>query len=80
VAGGWTRPHAKELCNLYSSPNDRAIKWRTMRWVGHVSCMEEMRNTYKILVEEPGTKRVLVRLRRRSETKGKVKLSGYTMP
>jgi hypothetical protein len=51
-----------------------------MRWVGHVSCMEEMRNTYKILVEEPGTKRVLVRLRRRSETKGKVKLSGYTMP
>jgi hypothetical protein len=26
---------------------------RMMRWVGHVSCMREMRNAYKIFVGKP---------------------------
>jgi hypothetical protein len=28
------------------------IKSRRMRWVGHVACMREMRNAYKILVQK----------------------------
>jgi hypothetical protein len=28
----------------------QVIKSRRMRWVGHVGCMGEMRNTYKIVV------------------------------
>jgi hypothetical protein len=33
------------------------IKSRTMIWVGHVSCMGEMRNVCKILVGKPQGKR-----------------------
>jgi len=33
VAGGWRRPHNEELHNLYTSPNIRVIKSRTMRMV-----------------------------------------------
>jgi len=35
------------------------IKWRSMRWVGHVAHMEEMRNEYIILVGKPEMKRPL---------------------
>jgi hypothetical protein len=36
---------------LYALPkNIRVIKSRRMKWVGHVECMREMRNAYKILV------------------------------
>jgi hypothetical protein len=51
VTGGWRKLHNEELHNLYSSPNSiRMIKSRRMRWLGHVACMEEMRNAYRILV------------------------------
>jgi hypothetical protein len=41
----WRKLHNKEVCNLYLSPNiNRMVKWRRMRWVGHVSRMEQMRN------------------------------------
>jgi hypothetical protein len=30
-----------------------------MTWVGHVTCMGEMRNAYKILVRKPEEKRQL---------------------
>jgi hypothetical protein len=51
VAGGWKGLHNEEFHNLYASPNIvRVIKSRRMRWVGHVVCIEEMRNAYKILV------------------------------
>jgi len=47
VVGGWRRLHNEELYNLYASPDIiRAIKLRTMRGVGHVARMGEMR--YKI--------------------------------
>jgi hypothetical protein len=32
------------------------IKWRIMRWAGHVACMGEERGVYKVLVGETGGK------------------------
>jgi hypothetical protein len=37
------------------------LQWATMRWVGHVACME-MRNTYRVLVEKPEGKRPLCKI------------------
>jgi hypothetical protein len=54
VARGWSRLHNEELHNLYASPNIvRVVKSRSVRWVGHVVCMEEMKNIYRILVGKP---------------------------
>jgi hypothetical protein len=40
VTGEWKRLHKEELNDLYSSPNIiRVIKWRRMRWAGHVAHM-----------------------------------------
>jgi hypothetical protein len=43
------------------------IKYRRMRWYGHVACMGEMRNAYKIMVEKPEAKRLLERPTHRLE-------------
>jgi hypothetical protein len=60
VAGGWRRLHNEELRSLYASSNAiRVIKSRRMKWAGHVACMREMRNVYKILVDKPERKRPL---------------------
>jgi hypothetical protein len=38
VTGEWRELHKEELNDLYSSPNIvRVIKWRRMRWAGHVA-------------------------------------------
>jgi hypothetical protein len=64
VIRGWIKVHNEELCNLYSSLNIiRVIKSWTVRWVGHVICMEEMRTAYRILIEKPERKRSLGRPR-----------------
>jgi len=39
----------EELKDLYSSPNIvRVIKWRRMRWAGHVARMGEERGVYRV--------------------------------
>jgi hypothetical protein len=52
VTGSWRKLLYEELNNLYSSPNIvRLIKSRRMRWAGHVARMGQMKNEYKVLVE-----------------------------
>ena len=42
VTGDWRRLHIEELNDLYCSPNIlRVIKWRRMRWAGHVARVGE---------------------------------------
>ena len=55
VKGDWRRLRNEELNDLYSSPNImRVIKWRRMRWAGHVACMGEERGVYRVLVGKRG--------------------------
>ena len=66
VTGDWRRLHKEEINVLYSSPNIvRVIKWRRMRWTGHVAHMGEERVVYRVLVGKPEGKRPLGRPRRR---------------
>jgi len=66
VTGEWKRLHKEELNELYSSPNIvRVIKWRRMRWAGHVAHMVQERVVYRVLVGKPERKRPLGRPRRR---------------
>jgi hypothetical protein len=38
MTGGWRRLHNEELRSLYFSPSIlRMIKWRRMKWAGHVA-------------------------------------------
>jgi len=65
VTGEW-RLHNEELNDLYSSPNIvRMIKWRRMRWAGHVARMGEERGLYRVLVGKPEGRRPLGRPKRR---------------
>ena len=49
--GEWRRVHNEGLNDLYCSPNIvRVIKWRRMRWAGHVARMGEDRVMYRVLV------------------------------
>jgi len=49
VTGGYRRLHNEELHNLYYSQNIIRANESRMRWEGHVACMREMKNSYKIL-------------------------------
>ena len=56
-----------ELNDLYSSPNIVwVIKSRSVRWPGHVACMEK-RGVSRVLVVKPEGKRLLGRPRLRWE-------------
>ena len=68
VTGEWRKLHNEELNDLYCSPSIvRVIKWRRMRWAGHVERMGERRDVYRVLVGKPEGKRPLGRPRRRWE-------------
>jgi hypothetical protein len=54
VTGEWRKFHNRELHDLFSSPNIvRVIKWRRMRWAGHVARLGEERGVYRVLVVKP---------------------------
>jgi hypothetical protein len=77
VTGEWRKLHSGELHNLYWSPDIiRQMKSRRMRWAGHVACMGEGRNVYRVLVGKPKGKRPLERLRHRWEDGIKMDLRG----
>jgi hypothetical protein len=60
VTGSWRNLHNEDLHNLYSLQSViRIIKYRRMRWAGHVTCIGEMRNAYEILVRKSEVKRPL---------------------
>ena len=43
--GEWRQLYNAELYAFYSSPNIiRDLKWRRLRWAGHVARMEQFRN------------------------------------
>jgi hypothetical protein len=68
VTGGWRKLQNEELHGLYSSPSIvRVIKARRMRWVGHVTCIGEMRGAHNILVGKPEGRRPLGRPRHRGD-------------
>jgi hypothetical protein len=68
VAGGCRRLHNEEHHNLYAPMSIiRVIKSRRMRQTGHVACMGDMRNVYKILVRKPEGQRPLRRCRHKWE-------------
>jgi hypothetical protein len=60
-AGGWRRLHNEELHNFVSPNIIRVIKSRRIKWIGHVSWMEEMRNVYNSLVGKTEKERPLGR-------------------
>ena len=71
----WRKLHNDELHVLYCSPNIvRVVKWRRMRWAGHVARMEERRGLCRALMEKPEGKRPLGRPRRRWEDNIKMDL------
>jgi hypothetical protein len=54
ATGEWRGLHNEELNYLYSLPNIiQVIKWRRMRWAGHVARMEEKSCAYRILMGRP---------------------------
>ena len=51
--GEWWRLHTGEIHSLYHSPNILSmIKFRILRWVGHVARMQKVRVAFKILASK----------------------------
>jgi len=66
VTGDWRRLLNEELNDFYCSPDIvRVIKWRRMRWAGHVARIGEDRGVCRVLVGKPEGRRPLGRPRRR---------------
>jgi hypothetical protein len=64
-----------ELNDLYCSPNIvRVIKLRRMIWVGHVACVWERRDLYRVLVGKPQVRRPLGRPRHSWEDNIKMRI------
>jgi hypothetical protein len=52
-ANGWRKLHNKELHNVYSSSNIIRMIKSGMTWTGHLACMGEKRNAFRISVGKP---------------------------
>ena len=52
----------------------RNLKSRQLRWAGHVACVEQSRNEYRVQLGKPEGKRPLGRLRHRWEDNVKMNL------
>jgi len=64
VTGEWRKLHNEELSDLHCSPSIvRVIKWRRMRWAGHVARMEGI-DVCRVLVGKAEGKRPFERPRR----------------
>jgi hypothetical protein len=75
VTRDWRKLHNEELNDLYCSPNIvPVIKFRRMRWAGHVARMGERRCVHGVLVRNLEGKRPLGRPRRRWEDNIKIDL------
>ena len=75
VTGEWRKLHNEDLSDLYFLPNIvRVVKWRRMRWAGHVARMGQGRRVHRVLVGKPEGKRPLGRPRRRWEDNIKMDL------
>jgi hypothetical protein len=62
VTEWWRKLQNEQLSDFYSSPSIIIIiKWRRMRWAGHVARMREKRNACRLLVGKPDRKRPLGR-------------------
>jgi hypothetical protein len=71
----WKELHNEELHNLYSLQNSIwVIKWRRIRWAGHVARREEKRIAYGVLVGKSESKRQLRSHRCRWEYSTKIDL------
>ena len=68
MTGDWRKLHSEELHNWYCSPNIiRFVKWRGMRWPGHVARMGYRRSAHRVLVRKPELRKRLGRPRLRWE-------------
>ena len=75
VTGKWRKLHSDPLSDLYSLPNIvHLVKWKGMRWAGHVARMGEDRGVHSVLVGKPKGKRPLGRPRSRWEDNIKMDL------
>jgi len=64
VTGEWRRLRNEKLNDFYCSPKImRVIKSRRMIWAGHVACMGEEREVYRVLVGKPEGRRPMGRPR-----------------
>ena len=50
----WRRLHNDEIHSLFRSPNEvRVIKFRRLRWAGHIVRMEESISAFEMLTGTP---------------------------
>jgi len=75
VTEEWRKLHNEERRDLYSLPNIvRVVKWRSVRWAGHVARMGEGKGVHRVLVGKPEGKRPMGRPRHRWEDNIKMDL------
>jgi len=68
VTGEWKKLQNEKLTDQYCSPDIVwVIKWRRMRWAGHVTRTGERRSVYRVLVGKTEGRRPLGRPSLRQE-------------